>query len=153
MVKRLLCNEKGFAIIFSMIISMFSILILAVIGIMGYAKIVEHVAYDAADASALAGASQFSYISTDTDPWKWGASTTYIAMIDPVLAQKKAAELFADNSKLLDYLVKDVQPTYQKINDYQYQVSVTVKYKPFYTTSIITKTIVATAGVKHYKST
>ncbi len=145
--KKLLEEERGSALIYTLAFSFVFLPLIFVMLSVGYVKLVEHLAYNIADASALAGASQYMYVSEDPDPWKWGSTTIYKATIDEVAAEKKAKELFEDNRKTIDYFVKSVSPVYKKISDNEYQVDIKVTYRPFYSENDVTKTITSKARV------
>lgn len=146
-------NEKGSVLIYTVSLSVVFVCFFYLIAIVGHVKVVEHLAYKAADASALAGASQFSYISSiPDDPWKWGESTTYKAVIDPELAKQRAEELFNDNKGVLEALTTQVIPTYTKIADDEYQVEVKIKLKPLYSAEEVSKIITVKSQVAAIKS-
>ncbi|KIV58947.1 hypothetical protein AM501_23900 [Aneurinibacillus migulanus] len=140
-------NDKGSTLVFTLALTLVFLPISYITLLVGYVKLVEHLAYNIADASALAGASQYMYVSEEEDPWKWGETTRYKATIDEVAAEKKAKELFEDNRKTVEFFVKTVVPSYKKLSDNEYQVSVTVTYRPLYSDKDVTKTIVSQARI------
>jgi len=123
-------NEKGFVLAIMPYLILAFVTLLWFLCSIGYQVLVRHMAQSAADAAALAGASNFKAYRESSDPWDWTGEVK--VAIDPVQAEAEARSYLERNSEGLKRLVLNLDPVFEVVDDRTYRVTLNLRLKPLF---------------------